>query len=814
MSSSTQSHHKPRLLTWLRWAVVLTTLVVLLFVGHLLDLTQQKSEFEHYSTQLNAEVTSLQLQLIQQLRPLDERYRPLLYPEDLAADLPPEFSVQNIRVAYQDGTYRQLNRGNPHQQYRVTFDDTDAVSATILLTQDRIWQTYFLAGLEQDILLWPNKEAPDLFTISLFLPDSRQLILLDLGWQSLLPDSAFDAVALQFDDQAPIQLNGTVANSVLESSNPLTTHWQVRQMPTKAYWALVLPLVGLSLVAVVLIRFYQLHQRVEEHKIDQQEKLFDHLSDEFNLLMLVTDTDGTVVWKRGQLSADLKELRLREGDSLRQAWKHAPKALTYFQHTVSGETRSFEIEIDYFRLQVHQWPNLSPQGHITGLTLSIQDITEQRLLEEQIRHEQHHDALTGLPNRQLFQEQLHHELHRCRRREENLAVVALEVSGIGQINSVHGDAFSDQLLRRIAGELTKALREEDSLCRYSNDEFLMVISDFQTPEALHALAKRLIKLASTRYQIDDHYVALYANVGIATFPSDARDEGSLITCAITAMRHARQTGRNTLDYFSEESARRAQEKWHLERQMTEALAAHDFQLHYQPIFDLDSNRCIAAEALLRWPSTQLAPDQFIPVAEETGLIHPMGNWILSTAVRQWAQWHDEGRELTYLSVNISVLQLQQPGFIDQAISLTKQYHLPPGRLVLEITESILLQTSPNVLSQINRLRQAGYRLAIDDFGTGFSSLNYLKQLPIDYLKVDRSFVEGIIENNQDSAIYRAIVDMAMAMDIEIVAEGVETPQQMLWLKQQGVTFAQGYFYTQALPPEKFTLYLNAQSEAR
>lgn len=798
----------------LRWASILTIFAIMLGIGWYVDQTQQRNRYQQYSAKLNAELAKTQLFVVNTLRPLDIANRPLLIPEDISRLLSPVVNFADIRVAYQDGTYRQLNRGNPHQQYRVTFDDADAVSATLLLTQNRIWQTYFLAGREQDIRIWPTEADNHHFTLSLFLPSSRQLILLDMAWPSLLPVDANCCIALQYENQTPVDLLGNETQQVTVRRTSLVADWQLREVRPTPFWIILLPLIGLTIGGLILFRLIHLHSLSFDRQDDGQNRLFTHLSDTFNLLMLITDREGTVTWQRGLLSPELDALQLQPGDSLRHAWSDVPKALSYFQQTVRGETLSFEIEMNYFLLQVHQWPNHSANGEVTGLTLTIQDITEKRLLEEQFRHEQHHDALTGLPNRQLFQEQLYHDLHRSRRREENLAVIALEVSGIGQINSLHGDTFSDQLLRQIGRNIAKMMRDEDSLCRYSNDEFLMGVSDFHSPEDLHELAERLIRIASATYQIDGHNVALFANVGIATFPTDARDVGSLITCAITAMRHARQTGRNTLDYFSEESARRAQEKWQLERQMTEALSTHDFQLFYQPIFDLESNRCIAAEALLRWPSTKLMPDHFIPIAEECGLIYPMGRWILETAIRQWVQWHDEGRELSYLSVNISVLQLQQPGFVDEAISLAKQLQLPPASIVLEITETVLLQTSPDILQRLNALQSAGYRLAIDDFGTGFSSLNYLKQLPINFLKVDRTFVEGIIENNQDSAIYRAIVDLAIAMHIEIVAEGVETPQQMLWLKQQGVTFAQGYFYTQALPAEQFVLYLSNQSNTR
>ncbi|WP_370592173.1 putative bifunctional diguanylate cyclase/phosphodiesterase [Reinekea sp. G2M2-21] len=251
----------------------------------------------------------------------------------------------------------------------------------------------------------------------------------------------------------------------------------------------------------------------------------------------------------------------------------------------------------------------------------------------------------------------------------------------------------------------------------------------------------------------------------------------------------------------------AHEKWQLEQDITKALNAHDFTLHFQPIFDLKSNRCIAAEALIRWPGTDLRPDQFIPLAEETGLIHTIGIWVLEAAIRQFFEWKQAGGAIDYISINLSVIQLKDKNFFDNLDAILSRFPIETGQVVLEITESVMMNSDASTVKKLNGLRERGFSLAIDDFGTGFSSLNYLKHLPINYLKVDRSFIKGVPNNPHDTVICEAIIQMSLAMELTIIAEGVEMPHQMNWLASKGVLCAQGYFYAHPVSAKDFQPYI-------
>jgi two-component system CheB/CheR fusion protein len=544
---------------------------------------------------------------------------------------------------------------------------------------------------------------------------------------------------------------------------------------------------------------------------DKFDNFLPHLGDELSLLIFETDDQGIVQWREGYLGQKALFFDVQPGDTIKQLLADHPRYLTYWQHTISGEKLTYEIEHNSHAYRVHQFPLLNEQKTYLGTSVLITDISDLRELETQMRHQQLHDQLTGLPNRQLFMEQLLHNIQRAKRHQEYVSVLALEVSGIGEINRRYGHKVSDQLLQKLADGIRQSIRSEDTLCRFSNDEFLFALNDYSQSHLLQKTAERLLEISTKEYEIEHNLLSLSANVGIASFPRDARDAGSLVSNAITAMRHARQTGRNRLDYFSEDSARLIQKKWQLEKDISLAINAHGFELHYQPIFDLKTNECIAAEALLRWPSANLPPDQFIPLAEESGLIHKLGFFVIESAIAQLTYWRNLGSTLRYMSVNLSVLQLERDSFFSELEEIVERYPFEPGQIVLEITESVMMQTDPATVKKLERLKSMGFELAIDDFGTGFSSLNYLKHLPVKLLKVDRSFVSGVIDDPNDAVICEAIIQMSVAMDLQLIAEGVETPEQLTWLADRGVSYAQGYFYAKAVPATNFEPYLGLKA---
>lgn len=783
-------------------------LLFLLLTGLVTDRWLQQYEFQLASVTLKSQLNQIKLQSISSLQQLaSSGSLDSISAEDVLARLETDLPVNDVRVVFDDGTFRQLNRGNPMHQYRVTADDTDAASAPLQMSGSLYWQAYFQAGREQKPLIWPAEQQLSEFVLSIFLPQSGILFLLDLSWADLIPEYPLATLAVQFKDQPAINLAGAAVTDTLPATRVLTERWRsIARKPTP-FWTILIPLIGLGLIGPILYLMRHRPTTMTPNSAVTHSKMLNHLCNEFNLLLLVTDRKGTVLWRKGTLARDIPLSGVRKGESVRRTLNQQPRCLAYLQQTLNGNRLSYEMELENHTLRIVQWPNRDRNQQIHGMTFFAYDISGQRQQEGQWRHEDQHDKLTGLPGPQLYTEQLSHELHRSRRRHENLAVIALGLSGIHKLKERFGSARSDQLLQAIARGIHRILRDEDSRCRYSNNEFLISVSDYQHPDNLYELARRLLQVATEWYSIDSQELSLQANAGIATFPHDARDVGSLINNAIVAMRHARETGRNTLDYFSDDAAQQAKEKRRLKHDISNAMAKRDFEVYYQPIFDLQSNYCIGAEALIRWPDGHVEPDDFIPLAEETGLIHDMGFWALETAMQQLTYWQGLPVQMEYLCVNISTLQLQQDDFLPRVASLVERFALPPGSIVLDLTESMVMQTTPAAIATLQQLQKLGFRLAIDDFGTGYSALNHLRHLQVNFLKIDKSFIDGIPENLQDSAICRAIFSAADALNIDVIAEGVETQEQLAWLMENGVSAAQGYFYARALPADEFLQYL-------
>jgi len=718
--------------------------------------------------------------------------------------------LQNIYLALEDGTYYSETAGNPHLNYLVSLDDSDHASELASLIDRPFWQNHFLSPKKNEIYLWadPFREQSLLLAIPFLHKINNQPLLLAVS---------IDPSDWLISDDNRFQLLVTDGNNIIwrndlsDEANSatftrplkLSKNMVLRGSYSTNLLPYILPLPTLTLIAVFFLTRRSGHRNETNKTLNTQQIICDELK----LMTIEADQNGKVLKSSGTLPSEFESFKINIDDSLKELLKNHPRYLTYLHHSLTGEKLTYEVEKNEHCIRVHQRPVTSSTGSILGLSIIIQEITDQKNIERQLKYQQFHDDLTGLPNRQLFMEQLQQELHKAKRRQEFVAVLALEVNGIGNINKQYGHQTGDKMLRAIAVELKNALRDEDIICRFSDDEFLLSFENYHQPDELTQISERLISIASTNTEIENQKLRLSANIGIATYPRDARDPGSLVSNAITAMRHARQTGRNTLDYFSEDNAKMALEKWQLEQNLTTAINSHAFCLYYQPIFNLKTNQCIGAEALIRWPSANLAPDQFIPTAEETGLIYEIGLWVIKTALHQFSQWKAQKCSIQYISINLSVIQLNNSNFFPELDDLINQYPFNKGEIVLEITETVMMKTTESTVAKLKELRNRGFKLAIDDFGTGFSSLNYLKYLPVTTLKVDRSFVDGIPEKSHDTVICEAIIQMAIAMDLDIIAEGVETPVQMNWLLEHGVTTAQGYFFAHPVPAEDFKRYL-------
>lgn len=440
------------------------------------------------------------------------------------------------------------------------------------------------------------------------------------------------------------------------------------------------------------------------------------------------------------------------------------------------------------------------------------DITELRRSDERIRHLAFHDALTGLPNRALIQDRLQHAIERSHREEIRLAVMFLDLDRFKGINDTLGHDVGDLLLQEVAARLKKGLRSMDTVARMGGDEFVVLLEDIETANHCADIAANLIESVQRPMQLQGNDIQIGTSVGIALCPEDGRDAMELMKHADTAMYAAKSAGRNTYRFFRSEMTEGAARRHQLEMELRHAIPNGELELHYQPKIKLGNGSYAGVEALVRWRHPRLGlvpPGDFIPVAEETGLIIELGDWVLERVCAQSAAWH--GRDLQCgIALNVSAKQLQRGDLADRVIALTRRYDVRPACLQIELTESVLMADPDLAIGQLRYLRELGVTIAVDDFGTGYSSLAYLRRLPIDVLKIDRSFVMDADRDEEDAQVVRTIIALGRSLKLAVVAEGVETEAQANLLRDAGCDLAQGYLYARPLPAAELESWLAQQ----
>ncbi len=425
-------------------------------------------------------------------------------------------------------------------------------------------------------------------------------------------------------------------------------------------------------------------------------------------------------------------------------------------------------------------------------------------LEEKSRNLEHlanHDLLTGLPNRKLFFDRLKQSLRRVSRSGELLAVLYIDLDQFKQINDSFGHAVGDEVLKEVTNRLRSAVREQDTIARLGGDEFAVVMETLKEPESTLHCVKRLQETLREPLNVHQFQFILTISIGISLYPQDGHDAHTLLRNADTAMFKAKEAGRGTFQYYVEEMTRTAIERTRMEADMRRALRENQFEVCYQPQISLRSGRVVGFEALVRWQHPEygmIPPGQFIPMAEETGLILALGEWVLRTACRQIALWRKEGLEPGLISVNISARQLRGYALLDVVRKAVRETGCQTDWLELELTESFIMSHTKQAISVMTELRELGVSLAVDDFGTGYSSLAYLKQLPLSKLKIDRSFIKGIPDDEDDVAIVRAVIALGKTLNLKVIAEGVETGEQEALLRKEQCDEVQGYYYARAL----------------
>ncbi|MDP9194474.1 MAG: EAL domain-containing protein [Acidobacteriota bacterium] len=441
---------------------------------------------------------------------------------------------------------------------------------------------------------------------------------------------------------------------------------------------------------------------------------------------------------------------------------------------------------------------------------TIIDITDRKHAQEQMEYQAYHDSLTQLPNRLLFRDRITFALAHARRNTRSSAVMFLDLDQFKLVNDTLGHTVGDRLLQVIGARLVTCVRAEDTVARMGGDEFTILLADLHDRRGAVAVAQKVLEAVRHPVIVDDHELYVTTSVGIAIFPEDGEDAEALLKNADRAMYRAKELGRDNFQYSTPAKFEVADGRLAMERRLRRALEREEFVLHYQPMVEIATGKLVGAEALVRWnhpDSGLIQPEDFIPIAEETQLIVPLGAWVLRTACTQMKAWHDAGHPWLRVAVNLSPRQFQDRELVAMVEQVLEETRYPPSLLDLEITESTAMQNADLSLAILNRLKEMGIRISIDDFGTGYSSLSYLKRFPIDTVKIDQDFVRDL--TSDDAAIISAVISMARALNLRVIAEGVETEEQLAFLRREQCSEMQGFLYSEPLTSAEFESALRA-----
>lgn len=526
--------------------------------------------------------------------------------------------------------------------------------------------------------------------------------------------------------------------------------------------------------------------------------------------IIVISKDGKIVdynqnflkmWNIPEESPALKT----ESDLILLIKKLVKEPEKYLEWLKSLQDKSESITIDTINLidgrifDCYSQPQ-KIDDEIVGRVLNFRDITERAHLESELQHQATHDALTGLPNRVLLLDKIHDAIKLADKNKSKCAILFLDLDRFKLINDSLSHDAGDKLLCLTANRLQTAIKDTDILARLGGDEFVILLTNITSENEVIATAHKLIKLFEQSFEIADRDVTITTSIGISIYPENGSSTDALLRNADAAMYYAKEMGANNFQFYSNEMNKKSLEKLDKEMQLRNAMTNHELMLCYQPQFDLNNEKLIAVEALLRWQHPEqglILPIDFVPLAEETGLIIPIGEWVLKTACKQNKAWQDAGLPPIRIAINITLQQLKQENMVDLVKNTLEETGLKPEYLELELTENIII-SSLEVIRKVTALKNLGVTIAIDDFGTGYSSLSYLKKLPLDRLKIDSSFIQHIQSATDDEVIIRAIIAVAKNLNLEVLAEGVETQNQLNFLKNQKCNEIQGFYFSKPL----------------
>lgn len=553
-----------------------------------------------------------------------------------------------------------------------------------------------------------------------------------------------------------------------------------------------------------------------EKKLDQERKFLQNVIDSSHDLIHVFDRNQKRILTNRIIEREFPELNrpflCKECRLPSKICLHEKCKIQKLFHNGERIQKICKYEVDNITTRffdVHAFALRDENKNIWAIVETGRDITRRVKMEEMLRHSEaqlrkiaHYDPLTMLPNRHLLLERLENALKRAQRNRKKVALFFLDLDRFKQINDILGHDSGDQLLKRIASRLTSSLRETDTVARLGGDEFVAFLEDIKSTSDITIICNKLITAISTDIKLKGHDVNVSASIGISIFPDDAKDVEGLLKCADIAMYTAKKHERNACRFFTDEMNENTADRLLIENELCKAIDKRkEFEIFYQPKISLKSDSISGMEALVRWNHKEkglISPAKFIPVAEESGLIIPLGEIILEKACKQRKTWLRMGFPSHPVSVNLSPRQFRDQNLLDMLKNVLESTDLPPDLLILEVTEDSLMEDTKMNLKMLEDICRLGVRLAIDDFGTGYSSFSYLKKFPINMLKIDKSFVSGIPENRNDLAIINSIISLGRNLQIEVVAEGIENHIQKQFLKEQGCDLGQGYLFARPL----------------
>lgn len=451
-------------------------------------------------------------------------------------------------------------------------------------------------------------------------------------------------------------------------------------------------------------------------------------------------------------------------------------------------------------------PILDESGTLLGVVLVFHDVSDAKKMALKMTYLAEHDYLTDLPNRLLLNDRITQALSAAHRRHGKVALMFFDIDNFKKVNDTLGHDVGDLLLKQLSKNLQSCLRSSDTISRQGGDEFIILLPEINDEVAPAEIAQKLLDITKQKYNVGPHELYISASIGIAVYPNDGTTADILTRNADAAMYHAKSLGKNNYQFFTSEMSERVAEQLSLENNLQRALSQNEFELYYQPKISLKNNQVIGAEALIRWNHPEwgmITPDRFIPVAEDSGLIRTIGAWVLREACQQNRKWQEAGYRPIVVAINLSATELYQTNFHNEVTRILLQSGLPPKFLELEVTESVAIQGESLSIQGLQKLKEMGVRLSVDDFGTGYSSLSYVKRLPIDTVKIDKSFVRDIKDDPNDAAIVTAIISMSHSLKLSVIAEGVETLEQLDFLRDHHCDEVQGYYFSKPIPAKEF-----------